>query len=202
MASAVAVAAGRAKSAAPSENCAESPAITARLEAVRGRPAGARTPASRTIGHSLPPPREIGPHQTAVTFIQGAVDFAEGLCSSVQQRESAEPLGAALGGDPPSASASALRGLQSARPAEALTLHAAVAVAFAFASTAHATAQRRGSEVRTVCRRRRFPSKFTTVVFARRKVASLGWVDLRAVRERPPVSIGTLRRWNRGWVRN
>jgi hypothetical protein len=35
--------------------------------------------------------RGIGPSQTNVTFTQGAVDFAEGLRSSVQQKESAEP---------------------------------------------------------------------------------------------------------------
>jgi hypothetical protein len=60
---------------------------------------------------------------------------------------------AALGGDPPSASA------------EALALHAAVAPASA--SAAHVTAQRRGSDVRTVRERRRFPLKSMTMICAR-----------------------------------
>jgi hypothetical protein len=99
-------------------------------------------------------------------------------------------------------------GLQSARQAEALALHAAVASASAFPSAAHATAQRKGSEVGTVCGLRRFPLKSTTVTFARQKVAretplnrllSPGRVHLREVRGRPLVSVGTLRRWKRLW---
>jgi hypothetical protein len=49
--------ASRAKPAAPRESRAESSAIPARLAAVRGRPAGARSAASWTAGPSLPPLR-------------------------------------------------------------------------------------------------------------------------------------------------
>jgi hypothetical protein len=101
---------------------------------------------------------------------------------------------AALGAPPPSASA--LRGLQSARAAEASALHAT------FASAAQATAQRRQNEVRTVSGQRRFPLKFMIVIFGGQKPAretrmnwplNLGCADLRAVGERRPVSIGTPR---------
>jgi hypothetical protein len=86
-----ALAVGRTKSSAPRESRAESPAIIARLAAVRGSPAGAPSAASRTAGPSLPllrlfspnlysgpsSPREIIPHQTTATFTQRAVEFAE-----------------------------------------------------------------------------------------------------------------------------
>jgi hypothetical protein len=63
----------------------------ARLTAVRGRPAGARSAPGQpgllflrfafsapiSGGHSSP--REMNPHQTTVTFTQGTGDFTKGL---------------------------------------------------------------------------------------------------------------------------
>jgi hypothetical protein len=48
---------------------------------------------SANLSSSPPSPREIGSHQTTVTFTHGAVDFTEGLRSSAQPKESAAPLG-------------------------------------------------------------------------------------------------------------